>query len=51
MYHININVGNFALGKLKQRIEFSSKGFSYSQAVVQGVRHTQLIIRDNNIVK
>ena len=23
----------------------------YSQAVVQGVRHTQLIIRDNNIVK
>ena len=27
MYHININVGNFALGKLKQRIEFSSKGF------------------------
>ena len=27
MYHININVGNFAVGKLKQRIEFSSKGF------------------------
>ena len=25
MYYIYINVGNFAVGKLKQRIEFSSK--------------------------
>ena len=37
MYHININVGNFAVGKLKQRIEFSlrlpycqPKGMAYA---------------------
>ena len=37
MYHININVGNFALGKLKQRVEFSlrlpyclPKGMAYA---------------------
>ena len=37
MYHININVGNFAPGKLKQRVEFSlrlpycqPKGMAYA---------------------
>ena len=42
MYNININVGNFAVGKLKQRVEFSEM-IPYNHALGQGIRHTQYI--------